>query len=127
MEQIQQYVIAHKGKDHRSLLKLTGLISLMFICTVLLMTYTFPFFDFISKKQGSFEEGYHGVPSGTQQTQAHSGILDQRRERVLIQPSEITDSLSAQAKNVLISYMLFGKALRGFKRDGKKEEDKGHQ
>ena len=120
MGHVQQYVIDHKEKEHRLLLKHIGMISLMLIWIVLLMTDIFSFFDFISKKQGSFEEGYNRVQSEAQPTQANSGILEQKREMVPIQPSAVKDGLSPQEKSALLSYMLFGKALRGFRKDGKK-------
>ena len=120
MGHVQLYVIDHKEKEHRLLLKHIGMISLMLIWIVLLMTYTFSFFDFIGKNQGSFEEGYSWVQSEAQPTQANSGILEQKREMVPIQPSAVKDGLSPQEKSALLSYALFGKALRGFRKDGKK-------
>jgi hypothetical protein len=51
--------------------------------------------------------------------QANNGVLGERREKALTRPSEIKDGLSIEEKNVLSSYVLFGRALRGFQRDGK--------
>ena len=127
MGHVQQYIIDHKEKDHRLLLKRIGMISLMFILIVLLMTYTFSFFDFISMKQGSFEEGYHWVPSEAPQTQMISDNLEHKFEKSPLQALEEKGGLSVQEKNVLVSYMLFGKALRGFKSDGKIDEVKNNQ
>ncbi len=123
MGHIQQFVIGYCEKDRRSLLKFIGVISLIFIWVVLLMTYTFSFFTFISSQRESFEEGYHWVPSKAH-TQADSGMSEQRRDKVPSQPQEVKDGLSTQEKNILSSFVLFGKALRGFQRDGKKGETK---
>lgn len=124
MGHIQQYVIGYCEKDRRSLLKFIGVISLTFIWVVLLMTYTFSFFTFISSQRDSFEEGYHWVPLNAPHTQANSGMIEQKRDKVPSQPSEVKDGLSTQEKNILSSFLLFGKALRGFQRDGKKGEVK---
>ncbi|HOX94476.1 MAG TPA: hypothetical protein PLR20_02070 [Syntrophales bacterium] len=117
-------MIGCKEKDHRSLLKNLAVISLMFIWIVLLMTYSFSFFDFISKQQMALEEGYMLAQSEVRHILADRGVLEQGREKVTAQPSDAKDGLSTQEKNVLSSYILFGKALRGFQRDGKKGEFK---
>ncbi len=112
MGHVQQYVIGYCERDRRSLLKFIGVISLTFIWVVLLMTYTFSFLTFVSSQRESFEEGYHWVPS-KDHTQANSGMIEQRRDKVPSQPSEVKDGLSTQEKKHIVFFRAAWKGLEG--------------
>jgi hypothetical protein len=107
MEHIQQFVIVHKEKDHKSSLKFIGLISLIPVLIFFSLICVFPFHDVTITEQYSLKAKHLSVHSGAQRN----------KKRVPLQPLE---SLSAEEKYLLLHYVVFGKSLRESGNDGKR-------
>jgi hypothetical protein len=107
MEHIQQFVIVHKEKDHKSSLKFVGLLSSMPVVIALLLICIFPFDDVTITEQNCLKAKHLLVHSDAQMN----------KKRVPPQPLE---SLSAEEKYLLLHYVVFGKAVRESGNDGKR-------
>jgi len=107
MEHIQQFVIVNKEKDHKSSLKFIGLISLIPILIFFSLICVFPFDNVTIAEQNSLTAKHFSVHSDAQKN----------TKRVPLQPLE---GLSAQEKNLLLYYAVFGKSVRESGNDGKR-------
>jgi hypothetical protein len=107
MEHIQQFVIVHKEKDHKSSQKFIGLISLIPVLIFFSLICVFPFDDVTITEQNSLKAKHLSVHSDVQMN----------KKKV---PLQALESLSAEEKYLLLHYVVFGKSVRESGNDGKR-------